>query len=112
MQKELDGLKKGRVQLAAVSYDSVDVLKKFGKAEKIRFPLLSDPDSKTIEAFGIRNERANGRTDGIPHPGTFLIGEDGVIRAKLFYKSIKKRHLVKDILEATKKLPMPAKKAA
>lgn len=112
MQKDLDGLKKGEIQIAAVSYDSVDVLKEFGKKQKIRYPLLSDPKSKAIEAFGIRNKDAKGMMDGVPHPGTFIVDREGVIREKLFYEGYRKRHVGKDILEATKKLPKPEKRAA
>lgn len=108
----MESLKEDGVQLAAVSYDSVEVLREFGKKTKIRYPLLSDPKSETIEAYGIRNTNAKGMQDGIPHPGTFLIDTDGVIREKLFYKDISKRHLAKDILAATQKLPKPQKKAS
>ena len=98
--------------MAAVSYDSVEVLREFGQKTKIRYPLLSDPDSKTIEAYGVRNQAAKGMQAGIPHPGTFLIDGSGVIREKLFYKDIRKRHLAKDILAATQKLPKPEEKAS
>jgi peroxiredoxin len=112
LQKDLGNLKKGGVQLVAVSYDDVESLAKFGKKAKIGYALLSDPGSKTIGAYGIRNKEAKGsRIDGVPYPGTFLVGPDGIIREKLFYEGFVKRHQSKDILAATKKLPKPKKKA-
>ena len=39
-----------------MSYDSVAVLKNFSHRKHITYPLLSDPDSKTIRSFGILNE--------------------------------------------------------
>ena len=106
-------LKKANVQLAAISYDSVEVLEKFWQAAKIRYPLLSDPKSKTIEAYGIRNKEEKGsRIDGVPYPGTILIGPDGKVAAKLFFSGYKKRHQAKDIVEAAKKVkPVKASSA-
>lgn len=104
LQKNLKSLHQAKIQVVAVSYDSVDVLKKFWQLKKIRYPLLSDPDSKTIKAFGVLNKEASPRIKGVPHPGTFLIDKKGIIRAKLFYSSYTKRHQAKDIIEASKKL--------
>jgi peroxiredoxin len=62
--------------------------------------LLSDPDSKTIKAFGILNKEATGKAAGIPYPGTFLIDKNGVIRARLFLDGYKERHSAADLLKA------------
>ncbi len=58
--------------------------------------ILSDPDSHTIDAFGIRNKDvpAGSPQDGIRHPVTFLIGQDGVILAKLFHLVLSPRELI------------------
>jgi peroxiredoxin len=69
--------------------------------KKITYPLLSDPDSKVIKAFGVLNEKATGRTAGIPHPGTFLIDQKGIIRSKIA-GTVRKRHSVEDLLRAGK----------
>ena len=74
------------IELAAISYDSPEILAAFAEERGISFPLLSDPGSHTIDAYGVRNRNADaGRTRGIPHPGTVLIDSEGVIRGKLFY---------------------------
>lgn len=80
-------------KLAALSYDSVDTLAKFAKANKIAYTLLSDPRSTVIDGFGIRNLEVAGnkRFDGIPHPAIFIIGADGVILDKLYEESYQKR---------------------
>ena len=85
------------IQVVGVSYDPVDVLARFAKRREISFPLLSDSGSKVIEAFGIRNES---REDGLPHPGTFLIGADGRVKAKLFHQGYRKRHVTAEIIRA------------
>ncbi len=98
-------LKEAGVQVAAISYDGVAVLRDFAKSGKIKFPLLSDPGSRTMEDFGIRNKKVKGsRIDGVPHPGTIIIGEDGVIQAKLFFDGYRERHQAKDIAAAVSKV--------
>ena len=78
-----------------MSYDPVDILANFAKRRGISFPLLSDRGSKVIDAFGIRDES---RKDGLPHPGTFLIGADGRVKAKLFHEGYRKRHIAAEII--------------
>ncbi len=86
----------------AISYDSPEILKRFAAKKSIAYPLLSDAGSKTIDAYGIRNKEATGRTSGIPYPGTFIVGTDGVIRAKLFLEGYKERASTEAIVQALK----------
>ena len=76
------------------------MLKKFSDGAKITFPLLSDPESKTIDAYHIRNEAAKGRAEGVPNPGTFVVDREGVIRAKLFLEGYRDRHTTEALVEA------------
>lgn len=93
-----------------VSYDSVDVLKKFSDKRMIEFPLLSDPDSKTIASYAIRNKETVGKgfgkisLDGVPYPGTFIVDQQGIIRAKLFVDGYKDRHSVEELIKASENI--------
>jgi len=102
LQKDMKTLADADVSLVAISYDAVNVLAKFAKNQKITFPLLSDPDHKTIEAYGLLNKEVSGKFEGIPYPGTMIVDKDGVIRAKLFYEGYAKRHSAEDIAKAGK----------
>jgi peroxiredoxin len=75
-------------------------LAKFADKRRITFPLLSDPESKTIIAYGLLNKEAKGKTEGIPYPGTFLIDKDGVIRDKLFLDGYRRRHSTEELIKA------------
>ena len=88
------------VTLVAVSYDATDVLADFAKGKAITFPLLSDAGSKTIDAYGIRDPSGN----GYPHPETFLIDKEGVVRARLSVEGYKTRHSTEDLIEAAKRI--------
>ena len=90
------------VQVVGISYDDVKALKSFSDRMKIAFPLLSDPGSTTIDAYHIRNEAAKGRAQGVPNPGTFILDQEGVIRAKLFLEGFRDRHSTKALIEAAK----------
>lgn len=96
-------MQKAGIQVVAISYDSVEALSRFAKQGKITFPLLSDSGSKTITAYGILNEKARGFTKGIPHPGTYLVGKDGRISAKLFKEGYIQRHTPAEIVKAAGK---------
>ena len=100
LQRDLKSIEAAGVQLVGISYDSPTVLKKFSDREKIVFPLLSDPESKTIDAYHIRNEAAKGRAMGVPNPGTFIVDREGVIRAKVFLEGYRDRHTTEALLEA------------
>lgn len=88
----------------AVSYDSVETLKRFSQERRIAYPLIADKGSRLIDAVGIRNKGADGnaRLKGVPHPGAFIVDAEGVIRAKLFYDGYRKRHTSADIIAAAK----------
>ena len=86
----------------AISYDSAAILKRFAAKGAITYSLLADAGSKTIDAYGIRNHEAPERWSGIPHPGTFIVGTNGVIRSKLFLESYKDRHAAEALVQALK----------
>lgn len=98
LRDDRDKLKAAGVQVIGISYDSVDVLKKFSDSREIPFLLLSDEGSKTINAYGLHFK------NGLPHPGTVLIGRDGVIRGKLFRKGYANRHTNDELIALAKGL--------
>lgn len=81
------------LRIAAVSYDSQEVLQSFALKYQIRFPLLSDRDSAVIRSFGILNTNiaAGLRAHGVPHPVEYLIGEDGKVVRKYFVPNYQHR---------------------
>jgi peroxiredoxin len=100
LQRDLKSIEDAGVQLVGISYDSPAALKTFSDRAKITFPLLSDPESKTIESYHIRNEAARGKAVGVPNPGTFILDQEGVIRAKLFLEGYRERHTTEALIKA------------
>jgi peroxiredoxin len=79
------------IKLAAISYDSEEILKYFAGRRKIEFPLLADPDSKVIRAYEVLNVEATGQFKGMARPGYFFIDTKGVIREKFFEAKYRER---------------------
>jgi hypothetical protein len=85
--------------VAALSYDSPEALAHFARRKDLRFPLLSDPESKVIDAFGIRNTAiAEGFAKGTPRPGLFLLNAKGRVEGKYFEEDYRERITVSSIL--------------
>lgn len=83
-----------------MTYDSVDVLQSFSERKGISYPMLSDPESKIIRAFGILNDSVPKGTPfyGIPYPGTYVVDAQGTVRSKFFETDYKERYSAGSIL--------------
>jgi hypothetical protein len=86
--------------LAAISYDSVAILKQFADRMHITFTLLSDPDSAIIKRYGILNDTVakDNFAYGIPNPGTYVLDRRGVVTAKYFEDDFRVRDTAESIL--------------
>lgn len=97
----MGGFRKRGLGVAALSYDSAEVLKDFATRKGITFPLISDPASEIIRRFGIMNEidyPAGNMAHGVPFPGTFVTDAKGRIRTKQFEKTYQERRTAASLL--------------
>jgi len=91
------------LKLYAISYDDQKVLREFTEKQKIPFPLLSDIDSRVIREYGILNDRIESSDAflyGIPYPGVYVTDENGVVIAKFFHDTYKKRDSPEVLIDA------------
>lgn len=91
MQTAFPRFQKQGVKLAAISYDNEGILKFFADRHNIQFPLLGDPNSATIGAYGVLNQEATGMQKGFARPGYFFIDSHGIIREKFFEAKYRER---------------------
>ncbi len=77
--------------MAAISYDSEEILKYFADRHNIEYPMLADPESKAIQAYGVLNQEARGMQKGFARPGYFFIDTNGIIREKFFEAKYRER---------------------
>ncbi len=65
------------------------------------FPFLSDPGHRVIDRYGLLNPAGR----GWPHPTTFVIDEEGVVRWKFVETDYKIRPTNEQILRAVADIP-------
>jgi len=75
------------VKIYAISPDSTEDARKFAQLIAsdhrggVTFPLLSDPLSRVIDRYALRDEAyARKKEDGIPHPAVFVLDANGRVR--------------------------------
>jgi peroxiredoxin len=88
--------------LVGLSYDAVPVLAKFAAERKVGWTLLSDPQSKVIDGWSLRDPAypPGNRAHGVPRPVVYVIDAQGVIRARLMEESYRQRPQVEAVLAA------------
>jgi hypothetical protein len=100
LQQKKDLYAKQGLGVAAISYDTPALLRQFAGRKGITYPLLGDPESKTIRAFGILNTNFQpGQFGyGVPFPGMFAIDSHGVVLAKYFEDDHTERYTAGNML--------------
>jgi peroxiredoxin Q/BCP len=90
------------VVILGASADSEKALAGFKAKKKLNFPLLSDPEHKTIEAYGAwRMKKFLGRSFMGIARSSFLIGPDG--RIDQLWDNVKAKGHAAEVLAASSK---------
>ncbi len=89
-------------QVIGISYDAVPAVKKFADSKSITFPLLSDAGSKTIDAYGVRDSTSPGPQEPFATHATFVLDQNGIIRAKILDVLYQEQPGVNYLLKALK----------
>lgn len=89
--------------VVGVNADSVETHRKFKAKHGLTFPLLSDPEHKALEAYGVWQEKSlyGRKFMGIVR-ATFLVDAKGVVRA--MWPKVRVAGHVDDVLAAVKAL--------
>ena len=125
LQDRLEDLRAQGLGVAAISYDTEEVLAAFAERRGVRdVPLLSDDDSSVIRAFGIYNHvaeegigpnaedpdvqadvnqyvsvfGANPMIVGTPFPGTFIVDREGRVTSRFFEEFYRERNTAANIM--------------
>ena len=99
-QRHLDAFEAAGIRVFAISNDSVEVLASFAEENGITYSLLSDAGSAVIREFGILNTLIAPDEDkyGIAYPGVYVVGTDGLVEEKMFYREYAIRESVGSLL--------------
>lgn len=85
-----------------VTYDEVAALRRFADGRDIGYPLLADPKSANIRAFGLLNERypPGSYAHGVAHPLTLVVDAGGVVRHRFSLRDYQDRPPPEVVLSA------------
>lgn len=72
---------------------------------KFLITLLADADHAVIDRYGLLNEQSAARGRFLPHPTTYVLDKQGVVKWKFTEKDYKVRPTNEVILAELKKLP-------
>lgn len=99
-------MEKRGYRMAAISYDTPDVLAGFAAERGLRYTLLSDPASQIIDRFGLRDPqyKPGSRAHGVPRPIIIVLDRGGVVRAKLYEAKYQARPPLPLVLETLDKV--------
>jgi peroxiredoxin len=86
-------IEKRGYRVAALSYDSPEILQAFTAKRHIAFTFLSDPKSEVIDTYKLRDPQypPGSRAYGVPRPIILILDRNEVIKAKLYEESYKVR---------------------
>ena len=124
LQSRANELREKGMGLAAISYDSPEIVAAFSKQRGITFPLLSDAGSATIKKYGILNpvpewglgpdkdnplvqaevqkyvsvNRPRADMVGMAFPGTFILDRQGRVTSRYFEDLYFERNTVSSIM--------------
>jgi peroxiredoxin len=99
-------IEKRGYRVAALSYDSPEILQTFTAKRHIAFTFLSDPKSEVIDLYKLRDPQypPGNRAYGVPRPIIFVLDKNFVIKAKLYEESFKVRPPVTAVIAALDEL--------
>jgi len=124
LQGRLGELEAQGIGVAAISYDSEEVLADFAQRRGITFPLLADVGSRVIADFGILNTvaaeglgpdaedpdvvadvakyvsvfGASQLIVGTPYPGTFMLDRNGRVTSRFFEEFYRERNTTANVM--------------
>ena len=97
LQLSLEEFQRRGVRVFGMVVDSVDTNTTLVRDAGLEFPILSDPDMRTISAYGLRHVAAHDGAD-IAYSASVLIDADGVVRWTHVTPNFRVRPLPADIL--------------
>jgi peroxiredoxin len=91
--RSADWIEKRGYRVAALSYDSPEILQAFTAKRHIAFTFLSDPKSEVIDTYKLRDPQypPGSPAYGVPRPIILILDRNEVIKAKLYEESYKVR---------------------
>jgi peroxiredoxin len=75
-------LNNANAQVVGISVDSPFALRAFAEAQRLQYPLLSDFNKETAQAYGVLNENLLDTFKGVANRAVFVIDRNGKVAHK------------------------------
>jgi peroxiredoxin len=92
------------VRVVGISVDSPEISQRHSHKLGYTFPLLSDPDAKTIRRYDVLHSGAGPKGVDIARPAEFLLDSNGIVRWANLTENIAVRARPEQVLEALNQL--------
>ncbi len=101
LNAEAESFKQAGYGVAAISYDSPEILRIFSQNNKLNYSLLSDQNVESFKALQVVNAQyaPGDKHYGIPYPGVIVVNENAEVIHKYFFEGYKKRVKFKQLLK-------------
>jgi peroxiredoxin len=106
-ERQSEEFLKRNTKVVAISVDSLEESRRLAQTQGYTFPILSDPDTKTIRAYGVLHERGGEDGRDIARPAEFLVDAAGTIRWVNLSESVVARLEPETVLQAIDAMAVP-----
>ena len=104
LQLSMEEFRRRGVRVVGMVVDPVETNAELSRDAGLAFPILADPDLRTIDAYGLRHKGGHEGED-IALSASVLIDADGIVRWTHVTPNFRVRPLPADILAAVDALP-------
>ena len=105
LQLRLSELRARGVAVAGVVVDPIETNAQLVRDAGLEYPILADPDLRTIDAYGLRHAGGGHGGVDIALSGSVLIDASGIVRWVFVTRNFRVRPTVSDVLAALDALP-------
>ena len=106
LQLSLEDTRRRGAHIVGMVVDSVETNAELARTAGLEFPILSDPDLRTTDAYGLRHRDGHDGHD-IALSASVLVDADGIVRWTHVARNLRVRPAPADILAAIDALAAP-----
>jgi len=105
LQLNIEAFRKSGCAVVGLVVDDPRTNAELARQAKLEFPILSDPDLRTADAYGLRHVAGGPQGQDIEHSASVLVDRSGIVRWTSVTRNVRVRPLPRDVLAAVNALP-------
>jgi peroxiredoxin len=105
----MDELRKRGAAVVGIVVDPIETNATLARDAGVQYPLLSDPELRVVDTYGLRHRGAGPEGGDISHSASVLVDAHGIVRWVFVTRNVRVRPLPDDVLAAVDALPRAAR---